>query len=369
MPDKYLPLKYSISGKDIEVNCPIPIISNIDVVPYKKRMSTQEAINALIDGHHVLVLDYYSSGLSVLNDLKTYIKRSYSDESFQGQREFRSVFHELSNKLLLKVSNHKIVARKAPDIGWLQILYPKLKEYLLPFPQIQGLNSSWQWYQKGIHIPTLGKKIYPWYGTYMPTRFEHLELFDKWLKSYRGNKETAIDIGIGSGVLTYQLLKKGFQKVHGTDINPNAIIGLNESMPNKLQSKIKLEYGDLFAEMDIKSELIVFNPPWIPSTYDSNGIDNAIYYNNTLFTRFFSEATKYLKKGGRIVLLFSNIAQLTKVSKNNPIEVEIATGGRYKKEVYMQKEVKAASKKTKRNQNWRSNELVELWVLKLIDDL
>lgn len=347
---------------------PEPIITNIDVVPYKKRMDPQIAIDALLDGYSVLIVDFFSSGLILLNELKKYLKHTYSDDSFQSQRDFRSKFHELSQRLLLKVNNYKLCVRKSPEIGWLKILYPELNEFLLSFPQIQGLNSSWQWYQKGIFIPVLKRKIYPWFGTYFPTRFEHLELFDAWLKKYQGEKMSAIDIGSGSGILSFQMLKHGFKKIYGTDSNPNAIIGLNEAIiRNNLQSKIDLFHGDLFVNCNTETELIIFNPPWLPDSHNAEGLDKAIYYDNELFPRFFEEAKKYLVPNGKIVILFSNLAQITKVTKQHPIEEELLTRGLFQKELFVQKEVRPASKNTKRNQNWRASEKVELWVLKLSD--
>ncbi len=362
-------LELTISGKKIQAERPKPIITNIDVVPYKRSMDPQTAIDAIIDGYHVLIVDFYSSGLTVLSELKKYIKNTYSDQSFQGQRDFRSVFRELSHQLLLKISNNKLSVKKAPEIGWFKILYPELNEFLLPFPQVQGLNSSWQWYKKGISIPVLKRKIHPWFGTYFPTRFEHLELFDKWLKRYTGEKTSAIDIGIGSGVLSFQMLKHSFEKVYGIDSNPNAIIGLNEDLnKNNLNSKIDLIYGDLFADCNLKTELIVFNPPWLPASHNIDGLDKAIYYDKDLFPRFFAEAKKHLNANGRVVILFSNLAQITKVSKTHPIEEELSTGGQFQKELFIQKEVRPASKNTKRNQNWRASEMVELWVLKMADN-
>ena len=355
------------SGKDIHANRPEPIVSDIEVVPYKRRMDPQIAVDAIVDGYYVLIVDFYSSGLTILNELKRYLKNKHSDQSFQGQRDFRSAFRELSHRLLLEICNNKLSVRKAPVIGWFNILYPELKEFLLPFPQVQGLNSSWQWYEKGISIPVLNRKIHPWFGTYFPTRFEHIELFDKWLKQYDGEKKSAIDVGIGSGILSFQMLRHGFEKVYGTDTNPNAIIGLNEYFnKNKLNLKIDLIHGYLFADCNIKTELIVFNPPWLPASHNVDGLDKAIYYDADLFPRFFAEAIKHLKADGRVVLLFSNLAQITKVSESHPIEEELSDGGRFQKELFIQKKVGSASKNTRRNQNWRSSEMVELWVLKML---
>ena len=367
MSEKKSGLIFKVAGNKIQANRPEPIISNIDVVPFRRRMDPEYAIEALLEGHSILIIDFYSSGLKVLNALKAYLKNIYSDQSFKGQRDYRSAFRELSHKILVLVKNNKLNLRKAPEIGWIEKLYPNLNEFLLPFPQVQGLNSSWQWYEKGISIPVLEKKLHPYFGTYFPTRFEHLILFDKWLNKYVGEKKSAIDIGIGSGVISFQLLKHNFEKVYGTDSNPNAIIGLSKDKNNEA-SKIILKLGDLFADCNEKTELIVFNPPWLPDSQNIEGLDKAIYYDKELFPRFFSEAKKHLKPNGKVVLLFSNLARITKTTESHPIEHELSNGERFKKEIFIQKKVKQASKKTKRNQNWRGEEMVELWVLKSVNN-
>lgn len=356
----------NVSGMEIEADRPEPIISNIDVVPYRRRMDPEYAVEALIEGHTVLIVDFYGSGLRVLNALKDYLKNKYPDQTFKGQRNFRSAYREFSHRILVLVKANKLNLRKAPEIGWFEKLYPNLDEFLLPFPQVQGLNSSWQWYKKGISIPVLDEKLHPFFGTYFPTRFEHLLLFEKWLKKYDGEKKSAIDIGIGSGVISFQLLKHNFETVYGTDSNPNAIIGMNEGKIIE-SSKLILKYGDLFADCKTKTELIVFNPPWIPASQNIEGLDKAIYYDDDLFPRFFIEAKKHLKANGKVVLLFSNLAQITNTTEIHPIESELINGGRFQKELMIQKKVRLASKKTQRNQNWRGEERVELWVLKSVD--
>lgn len=357
---------FTISGRTVKTDRPEPVTVNIDLFVYKKNVEPQSAVDTLLAGNYVLIDDYYSSGLTVLRTLKTFLEKKQNNQSFSGQRDSRLAYRELSHRLMLSISNNKLSVRRAPEIGWLKILYPDLKEFLLPFPQVQGLNSSWQWYIKGIHIPVLKSKIHPYYGTYFPTRFEHLELFSKWLKYYKGEKKSAFDIGIGSGVLSFLLLKKGFEKVYGTDSNPNAIIGLHADLiKTELYSKLELLHGDLFANVNTETELIVFNPPWLPAAHSLSGLDIAVYYDNDLFPRFFSEAKKHLKPNGRLLILFSNLAQITNLSKTHPIEAELSEEKRFEKEFFAQMDVAPASKNTKRNQTWRSSEMVELWILKL----
>ncbi len=353
--------------KKIEINRPEPITTEIELVPYKKKDNPKHAVDDLIEGYNVLVLDYYSTGLVILNELKKELNKRYKNKSFKEQRKFRNEFYEISNRLFLEVRNNKLAVKKSPSIGWLEVLYDDVNDFLLSFPQVQGLNSSWQWYKNGVAIPVLKDKIYPWYGTYFPTRFEHIELFENWLKRYSGKKETAFDIGIGSGVLSFQMLQNGFSKIFATDINPNVIVGIDEALKKKqISTSIELSYGSLFSDFKSKADLIVFNPPWLPATYNTTGIDDAMYYNENLFASFFKEAKKHLKNDGKIVILFSNLAKLVTENIVHPIEYELENNKLFEKELYEIKKVKSASKKTKRNISTRKDEFVELWVLKQV---
>lgn len=160
------------------------------------------------------------------------------------------------------------------------------------------------------------------------------------------------------------MIKYGFQKVFGTDTNPNAIVGLAEFMGDtKLSRKVELDFGNLFGKWEKPTELIVFNPPWLPISQDFGRMDEAIYYPENLFPAFFEEAKKRLLPDGKLVILFSNLAQITNVAKSHPIEEELAKGGRFELEKNFKKKVKGASDKTNRDQSWRENEEVELWVL------
>ncbi len=349
---------------DINVNKPEPIVSEKQLELFNRTSDIKLTIKLLETGNPVLITTFYSNGMLLLKELQMHLKRKFPNKSFQEQREYRAEYRKLSNLILIEIADHKLAVKKSPSIGWLEKLYPETSNFLLSFPQVQGLNSSWQWYQNGISIPVLRNKVHPYYGTYFPTRFDHLILLDNWLKRYEGPKKTAIDVGIGSGILSFQIVKFGFQKVFGTDTNPNAIVGLTEFMGDtKLSRKIELDFGHLFGKWEKQTELIVFNPPWLPESHNLDKNDEAIYYNEKLFPDFFEEAKKRLLPDGKLVILFSNLAQITNVTKDHPIEKELAEGGRFQLNKHLKKTVKAASDKTKRDQHWRSTEEVELWVL------
>lgn len=351
-----------LSIKDI--NKPEPIAIGEKLTTYNLGTDVDSTIKTLEEGKPVLINGLYSDGLELLKKLHWYLKQKLPNKTFQEQQAYRSEFHRLSNLILLEIEDHELSVRKAPSIGWLERFYPENNHFLLTFPQIQGMNSSWQWYLNGVSIPSVRNKIHPYYGTYFPTRFEHLEIFNNWLKRYEGPKKTAIDVGVGCGVLSLQLVQHGFQKVFATDINPNAIFGLAEFMgTTKLSRKIELDQAHLFGKWDKPTELIVFNPPWLPASKDIKGLDSAMYYDEKLFPEFFAGAKERLLPDGKLILIFSNLAQVAQLTKEHPIEKELAEGGRFKLERKFKKSVGASSDKTKRDRPWRAVEEVELWEL------
>jgi SAM-dependent methyltransferase len=332
------------------------------VYPVDKSTHPEEALQLLFDGNSILIEDFYQTGLVILDELKRAFSNLNSHQ-FKSARQARGSFREIAHRILLEVEDHQLAVRKSPQIPWLKILYPDLAYFAISFPDIQALNSSWQWYIKGIVIPGLPHKIHPYFGVYFPTRFEHIELFKDWLSSWEGNRSAAYDIGCGSGILSFILEQQNFQKVWASDINPNALKSMEESIRKHSYKKIELLEGDLFAKKDETADLIVFNPPWLPEKRQNNPLDAAVYYGKDLFPNFFEQAGKRLKAQGRLVLLFSNLLQFTHAGHPHPIEEELNKNRRFMLDSLLKKKVAQGSGKTKRNTSHRQNEQVELWVL------
>lgn len=355
--------------KTIKPHFPQPIDIVEPLHEFDQHSDFVDAVRMIKSGKRVVVVDFYSTGLKLLNALRQDLEKT--EASFEEQRRFRAEYQKFSNCILLEIVGQNLAVKKAPKIGWFKVFYPHLHRFYLSFPQVQGLNSSWQWYTKGVHIPVLRNKIHPYYGTYFPTRFEHLILFDNWLKRYRGDKKFAYDIGFGSGVLSLQLVKHGFQKVLATDINPNAVIGLQKYMgTTKLSRKIELDIGHLFGKWTREVELIVFNPPWLPASDEKfENLDAAIYYPPELFVEFFEEASLRLLPEGLLVVIFSNLAEVLGLATSNPVKMELENHRRFELVQKLTRKVKPSSKRTRRDAFWREEEEVELWVLKLNDEI
>ena len=127
--------------------------------------------------------------------------------------------------------------------------------------------------------------------------------------------------------------------------------------------RVSLLNGDLFANSCQQANLVVFNPPWLPATHELTWLDVAIYYPADLFPRFFEQAAQHLAPAGQVVVLFSSLAQTVGATTVHPVEQELADGGRFTAVAHLTGKVKAASTQTRRNQHWREEEQVELWVL------
>jgi len=349
---------------DIQADRPDIITTDIEAIKFYRKMDTKATVEEMIAGKYVLVEEFYSNGLQVLNELRRNLLLKHKDKSFQGQRDYRTAYRKASHRLLLKVEDNRLQVKKSPSFGWLDILYPEVSEFYISFPDVQGMNSSWQWYEKGIEVKTLDLMLHPYYGTYFPTRFDHLKLFDKWLKKYEGSKENAIEIGVGSGILSFQLIQNGFENIYASDTNKNAIIGVKEEIKRlNYEDKITVTHADLFEGCDVKADVIVFNPPWLEAKHKlEEGIDKAMYYEEDLFDRFFEQAQKHLTPDGKVVLIFSNLAEVVDKNTIHPIIKELRNNNRFRKELHLKRDVRASSRRTKRRDS-RENEKVELWVL------
>ena len=51
-------------------------------MPFRKKMDTKIAIDAMVNGDFVLVFDFYSTGLLVLKALKQYLDKQYKQNTF-----------------------------------------------------------------------------------------------------------------------------------------------------------------------------------------------------------------------------------------------------------------------------------------------
>jgi hypothetical protein len=322
----------------------------------------RRAAERLLGGDQLVVTDHYSTGAEILASLGELTRLQGGAQSFSAREAANNRFREAAIRLIAPIIKHKLNLSGAHPIGFLSELYPRLDRFDLSFIEIQELYGAWERYTSGQQMAVLGHKVHPFYGTYAPTRTSHLELFGTWLKSYDGPREFAIDVGTGCGVLAFMLAKAGFSQVLATDNNPNSIESVNRDLERlKLGYPIEVTQGDLLCYNARPSDLIVFNPPWVLGTTNSQ-LDRALYFEHGLFERFFEQAIASLSPHGRIVMVFSNVIELMQPEVPHPIKAEL-NRGRLTLVNLIQRKVKP--KRDEHGHRRITKEKVEIWELAL----
>jgi len=306
----------------------------------------------------------YGTAMAFYSWLKKQINLKYPIQSYSSSRQNKEMLQKYAGFLIMRIENHASDLTGAPQNSWLKILFPDEKDFFIRFTDFLGLNGAWQWYQQGIRYPGLKDPVHPFFGTYFPTRTEHLSLFDQWLSKQKGF-EHALDMGTGCGVLSRYMLQHNIKNITATDININSLYSLNLDLERYGNGdKIRFVHTSFFEGLDVFDfDLIVFNPPWIPEK-PSGFLDKAMYYDPSFFDAFFGKAHEGMKKEAILLIIFSTFAEAAEISKIHPISNELESG-RFELVVKIQTSVLQAPSKRK---DWlseiRSNEKIELWVLK-----
>jgi methylase of polypeptide subunit release factors len=325
----------------------------------------RKVLSELRKGQKFCFTGTWGTAMAFYSWLKKQVQDRYPFADYASSRIQREKLNALTENLFLPIKNHEPNLTKAPGNPWLKEFYPEEKEFMLRFTDYLGMNGARQWYEKGIQFPGLNHKVHPFYGTYFPTRTEHLELFDNWLHSKKDFRN-AVDMGAGCGVLTFYMLKYGIKNITATDINPNSLYSLTQDLERTgMQNRVKLIQTSFFDGLEnVQPDLVVFNPPWIPMETHTS-IDKAMYYETGFFEEFFKHAYEMISGNCSLVILFSTFAMAAGISQQQPVEQELQTGSRFSLIEKINKKIhqKAAPRKDWLSQI-RLHEEAELWVLR-----
>jgi release factor glutamine methyltransferase len=142
-------------------------------------------------------------------------------------------------------------------------------------------------------------------GGYQPSDDTYLILDS--LEEYRG--ESALEIGVGSGIILKQL-RKSFSLVIGTDIDLENLLLCNRS--NNMEANLICCDGVSALASSQKYDLIVSNPPYLPfeenDSYDSTIHGGIIGSDKAL--EFIESAIYLLNQHGTILILLSSLSNL-----------------------------------------------------------
>ena len=264
-------------------------------------------------------------------------------------------------------ADYRIPLRRAPDVqgACLQAWGPPSEHpSMVSLRELLGLVGAFEWRKKGVEIPALGRppnnRIFPHYGVFSPVRGEYIELV---ANMPLRDKTLAFDIGVGTGVLSAVLAKRGVQRVIATDRDPRALACARDNLERQgALLKVELIDTDLFPPG--LAPLVVCNPPWVPAR-PTSPIEHAVYDEDSKMLKgFLSGLHEHLTPEGEGWLILSDLAEHLGLRSRETLLRWIEEGGL---EVLERKDIRPQHAKTKDTQDplhiARAAEVTSLWRL------
>ena len=131
----------------------------------------------------------------------------------------------------------------------------------------------------------------------------------------------ALELGAGNGYLSL-CVYNNVNEIISLDLNPIAVEYLKKVKEKYLLDKQKIIFSDLFSALDKKKkyDLIIFNPPYVPSEplNIERGIDLAVNGGKDgleVISKFLKDLNLFLFKTGVCYLLVSSLNKINKIKK------------------------------------------------------
>jgi methylase of polypeptide subunit release factors len=217
--------------------------------------------------------------------------------------------------LLIQVNaDHSIPLRRAPDVAQacIEAYGVQAEPYVVSLRELLGVISAHEWRKKG--VPILARddeeiRIHPHYGVFSPIRGEYIDLvLQAPLPLALKQSSTALDIGVGTGVLSIVLAIRSIKHIIATDLDDRAIACAKENIERlDLSKQIEVRKTNLFPPE--KAALIVCNPPWLPAR-PSSSLEHAVYDpESQMLKGFLGKLQDHLLPEGEGWLILSDLAE------------------------------------------------------------
>lgn len=237
-----------------------------------------------------------------------------AEAGFAAHRKVQALRVRILGQLLVELDGqYRIPLRRAPDVSqacteaW---GLPDGQARVVSLRSLQGLIGAHEWRKKGVPIGALqDAHIHPHHGVFSPVRGEYVDLVAQApLPAALQACPVAFDIGVGTGVLSAVLARRGVPQVVATDLSERALACARDNMTRLgLQDRITLLQADLFPPG--QAALIVCNPPWLPAR-PTSVLEQAVYDEDSAMLRgFLSGLAAHLCVGGEGWLILSDLAE------------------------------------------------------------
>jgi SAM-dependent methyltransferase len=248
-------------------------------------------------------------------------------EAFHLHRQAQSQRARTLAMLLIPFDDdYTIPLRRAPEVKLAcNEAYGRFEEpFISSMRELLGLIGAHEWRRTGVEIPALEARIHPHYGVFSPVRGEYVQLVAD--TPLPAGVKLAFDIGVGTGVLSAVLAKRGVARVIATDQDQRALRCARENLGLLgLDDKVELQVADLFPEG--RAPLVVCNPPWVPAR-PSSPIEYAVYDPDSRMLRgFLAGLAAHLTPGGEGWLILSDLAEHLGLRPRDQLLEWIAAGG------------------------------------------
>lgn len=231
-------------------------------------------------------------------------------EAFRAERLQRQREQETLSKVVVSLApGYRLALPRAPEVAKAcsDVWGPSpAQATVVALKTLLGMLGAAQWRKTGLAVPGLKGKLTPHYGVYLPTRHEYVELLLRRPEVVQG--KSAIEVGTGTGVLSFVLLQRGASAVRATDVEPRAVACARENATHLgLSARFTVEEADLFP--DARADLVLFNPPWLPEQPKSR-VDRAVFdAGGQALEGFLAGLSAHLNPGGLGLLILSDLAQ------------------------------------------------------------
>ncbi len=136
------------------------------------------------------------------------------------------------------------------------------------------------------------------------------------IKQYAQKAHRVLDVGTGTGILAIESAKYA-QRVVGIDINDEALAVAKANMQKEKLTNILFKHSDLFSDIKEKFDLIICNPPYLPSDkkYPDITLDGG-RKGYEFIKKFINQVNDILTRDGKILLLFSSLTKKEMVEES-----------------------------------------------------
>lgn len=130
------------------------------------------------------------------------------------------------------------------------------------------------------------------------------------------NGKKCLDMGCGSGIQTAALLLQGAEKVVCVDSNQDALQKTKKTVSKYIpKAKIELIESNLFEKVNKKFDLIVFNPPYVPSEKIKWTDTDGGKEGREIIDAFLEQFPPHLNEKGICLLIQTSLNGLKKTEK------------------------------------------------------